>query len=334
MGEPIPRRAVVTDAAQLLAATIDLLSSTAVEVDVVEEGTPPSAAADRAADAPVVIIGVMPFGEAEIRALRSTRLIIRAGIGYDMVDIDAATRAGVLVANVPDFCVDEVADHTLALLLAAMRRLPQALGTWRKRQDWHVTATLPPMQRLRGKRLGIVGMGRIGRQVAARAVGFGLEVVGSDPMLEGSATPEGVPLMDFGDLLASCDIVSLHCPLTEDNRHLLDDETLAMAKPGIVVINTSRGGLIDLRALDRALGSGQVSMAALDVLDGEPRPDLTDPLLQSDNVVVTSHVAWYSEDAKRELAIRTAEEALRFLDGDAVRNPVNPEVNHAASQPR
>lgn len=276
----------------------------------------------------------MPFRDAEIAALGNTRLIIRAGIGYDMVDIEAATAAGILVANVPDFCVDEVADHTMSLLLAAMRRLPQGLNTWRSKHDWHVTSELPPPRRLRGQRLGIVGLGRIGLQVAARAAGFGMEIVGHDPMITSGSEIDEVKVLDLDEVLSTSDAISLHCPLTDGTRHLINDASLATVRPGVVLVNTSRGGLVDLDALAGAVESGAVGVAALDVLDGEPSPDLDNPLLSHENVIVTSHMAWYSVEAKHELAMNTAREALRFLDGEPVRNPINPEIlNMGAGAP-
>jgi phosphoglycerate dehydrogenase-like enzyme len=316
----------VTDAAAILAPAIDHLRENGVAVRVIADGTAPAEAARQAADSPVVIIGVMPFRDSEIATLEDTRLIIRAGIGYDMVDIEAATAAGILVANVPDFCVDEVADHTMSLILAAMRRLPEALNTWKERHDWHVTSELPPPRRLRDKRLGLVGLGRIGRQVARRAAGFGMEVVGYDPLVAAGSRIDGLDVVDLEELLRTSDVVSLHCPLNEATHHLINEDTLGMTKKGAVLINTSRGGLVDLAALASSLESGAVGVAALDVLDGEPTPDLGNPLLNHHNLIVTSHVAWYSVEAKHELAMNTAIEALRFLDGEPIRNPVNPGV--------
>jgi len=323
---PIPRAALVTDAASILAPTIGHLRSNGVAVEIIADGTEPAEAARQAARSPVVIVGVMPFRSAEIATLQETRLIIRAGIGFDMVDIKAATAAGILVANVPDFCVDEVADHTMSLLLAAMRRLPQALSTWRDQHEWHVTTQLPSPRRLRDKRLGLVGLGRIGKQVAARAAAFGMEVVGSDPMFDPGSSLEHLTVVDLEEVLRTSDVISLHCPLTEATRHLIDGGSLATTKPGVVLINTSRGGLVDLGALADALETGSVGIAALDVLDGEPTPDLDHPLLAHENVIVTSHMAWYSVESKHELAMNTAKEALRFLDGEPIRNPVNPEL--------
>jgi D-3-phosphoglycerate dehydrogenase len=322
-GQSIRKRALVTDAGAVLAAVVTRLESAGVDVTVLESGTSSAAAAERAKEVDVVIIGFLPFGAAEISALRAPGLLIRAGIGYDMVDVDAATAAGIWVANVPDFCVDEVADHTMLLLGAAMRRLPAALTLWRETGRWSVVPELPTMRRMRGLRLGLIGLGRIGLQVATRARGFGWEVVACDPFLD-RAHAGDVELISLDELLATSDAVSLHCPLTADTEHLLDGERLGKLKDGAVVVNTSRGGLVDLDALFAAVEQGKVSVAALDVLDGEPLPDLGHPLLADDRVIVTPHVAWYSADAQVELARATADEALRYLNGERPRHLLNP----------
>ncbi len=322
-----PREALVTDAAEILAPAVEHLEAASVKVHVLDAGVTPAEAAARAAQIPVVIIGGMHFFSAEISKLKETGLLIRAGIGYDVIDVEAATAAGIWVANVPDFCVDEVADHTMLLMLSAMRRLPECMTTWRQKRSWHVTATLPAMRRLNGRRLGIVGFGRIGRSVARRAASFGLEVVTFDPFLPPQQHQAvGTTSVDLQELLATSDIVSLHCPLTEETHHLLDARSFETARKGVVILNTSRGGLVDLDALDEAIESGSVSYAALDVLDGEPDPDLDHPILSRPNVLVTSHTAWFSEDASHELAINTAKEAIRYLDGQLPKNLVNPEA--------
>lgn len=321
------REALVTDAGAVLVAVVDQLEDAGVSVRVLEPGATSTEAAEAAADVSVVIIGGMNFGASEIARLRSTGLLIRAGIGYDVIDVDEATAAGIWVANVPDFCVDEVADHTMLLLGAAMRRLPDALGLWRSAGSWNVTVQLPDMHRMRGKRLGLVGLGRIGRQVAQRARSFGWDLVAHDPCIPADAEgAEGVPLVDLDELIATSHAISLHCPLTPETHHLIDETRLKAAREGVVIVNTSRGGLVDLGALDDALASGQVSVAALDVLDGEPLPDLSLPILSRANLIVTPHVAWYSIDAQVELARGTAAEALRYLDGHRPLNLVNPQA--------
>ena len=327
MTEPTPRSVIVTDALEMLTPAIERLSADGVEVEVVEDGTSHEELIERASARPVIITAVTTYGAAEIASLAATRLIVRAGIGYDTIDVAAATDAGILVANVPDFCIDEVADHTIALLLAAVRRLPETLSIWRQTSGWHGMVALPPIHRLRGQRLGLIGVGRIGRAVATRARSFGLNVVGYDPFLSHAAVPDiDIELLELDELLATSDIVSLHCPLTDDTRHLIDSAGIAAMKPGAVLVNAGRGGLVDLDALAAGVGSGHVRGAALDVLDGEPDPNLQHPLLSMPNVLLTPHVAWYSIEARRELALKTAQEALRFIDVGRVENPVNPQV--------
>ena len=318
------RAVVVTDAGQLLAPGIDRLRDAGVDVDVLNEGTWPSEAAARAADAPVAILGVMRFGRDEIEALRETRLLVRAGIGYDVIDVEAASRRRIWVANVPDYCVDEVADHALLLLLAATRRLPEVIDLWRREQKFTVNNLLPPVHRPRGRRLGILGFGRIGRAVASRARAFGWDVLAYDPLVSADDMRSfGVAPVGFDQLLAASDAITMHAPLQPTNSHLIGAAELSAMKPGVVLVNTSRGGLVDLDALDASVVSGQVAAVGLDVLDGEPNPDLSHALLSRPNVVVTPHVAWYSLEAKRELAIKTADEALRYLNGERPRNIVN-----------
>lgn len=320
-----PREALITDAADVLAPMISHLESASVKIHLLDETASTEEIVDRAAQVPVIVIGGMHFGEREIGRLQKTGLMIRAGVGYDVIDVDAATAAGVWVANVPDFCIEEVADHTMLLMLGALRRLPESMNTWRERRSWHVTATLPPMRRANGLRLGLLGLGRIGRLVARRAAGFGLEVFSHDPYVtDDQHRASGSTPIDLEQLLATSDILSLHSPLTPDNLHFLNAESLATTKSGVVIVNTSRGALIDLDALDAALASGAVGYAALDVLDGEPNPDLNHPLLSRPNILVTSHTAWYSEDASRQLALNAAREAIRFLDGQRPLNLINP----------
>jgi D-3-phosphoglycerate dehydrogenase / 2-oxoglutarate reductase len=326
----IDRRVVITDSQELLNPGIELLRERGVEVEVVAAGATSSEAASLAADHPVAIIGLLSFGAAEIATLRGTGLLVRAGIGYDVIDVDAATASGIWVANVPDYCVDEVADHATLLLMAAWRRLRELEAVWRA-GSWVNAALVPPVNRARGRRLGLVGFGRIGRAVAQRARGFGFELVAHDPyvaddILRGS----GVEPIGLDELFATADAVSLHCPLTAETRSMVDANRLAQARPGLVLVNTSRGGVVDLAALDDALDRGQVAAAGLDVLADEPSPDLDRPLFKRPNVVLTPHLAWYSLEARRDLALKAAEEAYRYVTGERPRNLVNPEARAAS----
>ncbi len=320
----IDQRVAVTDSAELLQPGIELLRGRGVDVQVVAHGTPASEAAAIAAGYPAAIIGLLSFRGPEIASLRGTGLLVRAGIGYDVIDVDAATAAGIWVANVPDYCVDEVADHAMLLLMAAWRRLPELEAVWHA-GSWVNPALVPPVNRARGRRLGIVGFGRIGRAVARRARGFGFEVVAHDPFVPDDVLREAeVEPVTLDDLVATSDALTLHCPLTPETRHLVNAERLARVRPGLVLVNTSRGGLVDLSALDAALENGQVAAAALDVLEDEPAPDLTRALFQRPNVVLTPHLAWYSLEARRDLALQAAEEAYRFISGERPKNLVNP----------
>jgi D-3-phosphoglycerate dehydrogenase len=327
MGAPLPRKVTVVDSEQLLMPGIEKLRAAGVEVTVVPDGTPPIDAARAAHDATVVLDGTLAIRAAEIAEMKAARLIIRAGIGYDLIDVATATSRGIWVANVPDYCADEVADHTALLLMACARRLDQAATFWRQEGRWIVYEKLAPVHRPSSRTLGIVGLGRIGARVAARARAFGWNLVGSDAAM----TPEqirerGCEPVSLDELFRRSDAITLHCPLTSENHHLVNADRLAVTKPGVIIVNTSRGGLIDIAALDAAVASGHVSAAGLDVLEDEPRPDMTQPIFSRSNVIVTSHTAWYSVDARHELAILCADEALRVIDGGRPRNAVNPEV--------
>lgn len=284
---------------------------------MLDAGATAEGAALAAADADVVLVGIMPFGGAEIAILRQPGLLIRCGTGYDNIDVTAATAAGIWVSNVPDYCLDEVADHAILLLLASWRRLTHFAQVWRT-EDWR-TSALPPVQRISRGRLGIVGLGRIGRRVADRAAAFGWSISYTDPYV---VTSEFLQV-DLPTLFRSCHAITLHCPLNDDTHHLVGDALLASVGPNSILVNTSRGPLVDLDGLERAFASGRIGAAALDVLDDEPQPNLQHPLFRRREVLVTPHIAWYSIEAKRDLALLAATEALRYLNGETPRNLVN-----------
>lgn len=329
MAGQIERRVAVTDSTELLQPGIELLRDRGVQVEVMPPGTTAADAARVAGDFPAAIVGLLAFRAPEIASLHRTGLLVRAGIGYDVIDVDAASAAGIWVANVPDYCVDEVADHAMLLLMAAWRRLPELEAVWRA-GSWVNASLVPPVLRARGRRLGIVGLGRIGQAVARRAGAFGFDVVAHDPFVpEATFRAADVASVDLETLFATSDAVSLHCPLTAETRHVVDADRLRRVRPGLVLVNTSRGGLVDLAALDAALETGQVAAVGLDVLEDEPAPDLTRGLFQRPNVVLTPHLAWYSLEARRDLAIKAAEEAYRYVSGERPRNLVNPAAREA-----
>ena len=245
------------------------------------------------------------------------RAIVRFGIGFDNVDVESAERHGIPVANVPDYCLDEVAEHTMALLLAHARRILEASDSVRS-GGWEIPKGRVP--RLAGRRLGLIGMGRIGRRVATRALAFGLLVHAYDPI-----TPidvAGVTAMtSLSRLLETADYISLHAALNDSTWHLIDAKALAAMRRQPFLINTSRGGLVDLDAVGAALDSGTLSGVGLDVFEREPL-DADHPLRSHPMVIITPHMAYYSNESEPDLHQRVAEEVARALRGEPLLNPV------------
>jgi C-terminal binding protein len=259
--------------------------------------------------------------EKSISAMSRCRGIVRCGVGYDNVDLQAAGSRGIVVCNVPDYGTEEVADHALMMLLAMARRLlpcDQAIraGIWSK--EVHVGTP-----RLRGRTLGIIGCGRIGSAMALRAKALGMRVVFHDPYKpDGLDKSLGIErCYRLEELLPQAEFISLHCPLTSETRHLLNARTLAQLPRGAYVINTARGPCIGLNALYEALETGQVSHAGLDVVEREPLDD--DRIRKHPRVLLTPHSGYYSVEGFREMRTKGAQEARRIIRGEAVRNPVN-----------
>lgn len=268
-----------------------------------------------------LIVQYAPITRAVLAALPSCRVVVRYGVGTDNVDIDAATDLGIAVCNVPDYGVEEVSDHALALLLALGRGIV-TLDRAVRDGDWSLAST-PGVRRLRGRVLGLVGLGRIGRAVARKALALGLDVIAHDPAA-GPPTP-GVTPVGLDELLERSDFVSLHAPLLPATRHLFDDAAFGRMKPGAFLINTARGALVDTDALVRALAEGRLAGAGIDVLEREPiAPD--HPLLGQPNCLLTPHAGWFSQDAFAELKTKAAEEAVAVLIGAAPRYCLNPEA--------
>jgi D-3-phosphoglycerate dehydrogenase / 2-oxoglutarate reductase len=270
-----------------------------------------------AADADVILAGAAPrFDGATIAGLRC-KGIVRYGVGVDSIDLPAAAAAGILVANTPDYGTEAVAVHTLALVLAGIRRLPMAERRLR-RGDWGF-AELRPLRLPRSMTAGVVGFGRIGRRVGQllTAVGFGRVLV-NDPILDDERQQAGVVPLET--LLATADVVTLHVP-GDIGDPLIGSAELARMRPGSVLVNTARGSLIDTGALIDALAKGRPAVAALDVYPEEPPP--TDRLL-SEQLILTPHMAWYTEETELEMRRQAAAEARRLLQGLPPVNPVVP----------
>jgi D-3-phosphoglycerate dehydrogenase / 2-oxoglutarate reductase len=264
-----------------------------------------------------------------IRQMTRCRIISRFGIGVDNVDIPAATERGIVVTKVPDYCIDEVSDHAMALLLAVVRKIPLAD---RLVQDgrWEMPAVVP-IHRLRGTVLGLVGFGRIPQLVAPKAQSFGMRVVSFDPYIPKNVFESArVESVDFADLLKLSDYVSIHAPLLPETQGLFNDDAFRQMKPHAYLINTARGPIVDEAALARALDAGRLAGAALDVMAKEPPTG--SPLLGRPNVIITPHTSFYSEESLADLETKAAEEVVRVLKGEAPKNPVNPEALKARAE--
>jgi len=272
-------------------------------------------------DADALLVCYAPVTKRVIDRAERCRIIARYGIGVDNVDTTAASERGIVVTNVPDYCVDEVSDHALALLLACARRV--ALLDRRVRTGRWTAKDAVPAYRLRGQTLGLVGFGKIPKALASKAQPLGLQRIAFDPYLNESAFATlGVRKVEFQTLLAQADFVSIHAPLTSETRGLIGEAALRSMKPTAYLINTARGPLVDEVALARALREGWIAGAALDVLETEP-PTQHHPLMGLDNVILTPHVAFYSEASVQELQRKAAEEVASVLSGQSPRYPVN-----------
>jgi D-3-phosphoglycerate dehydrogenase / 2-oxoglutarate reductase len=280
--------------------------------------------AELAAGADGLLVCFAPLTEriVDAAAAGGCRVIARYGIGYDNVPVDVASRHGIVVTNVPDYCLDEVADHTIALLLAAARGLIPATREVAA-DGWSIDHAR--IHRLAGRRLALIGLGGIGRRVAARAQAFGLEVIGFDPFLDPFDVPGVGHARTLEDALRSADFVSLHVPAIAENVNLIGRESIALMESAPVLINTGRGALVDLDAAAEALDSGRLSGVALDVTEPEPLP-AGHALRTHPRALVTPHMAFHSVEATEELQRRTATEVLRVLTGEPPDRPVNPEV--------
>jgi D-3-phosphoglycerate dehydrogenase / 2-oxoglutarate reductase len=256
-----------------------------------------------------------------IERLERCRVIVRYAVGYDTIDLQAATERGIYVCNVPDYGSQEVSTHTFALILALTRKIYQYDQGVRSGR-WHYCHG-KPIHRMSNLTLGLLGFGRIPRLVAKKADAFGMRTVVHDPYLSNNEIENmGYEPAPFGELLAISNVISIHAPLTEETRHLFDRAAFSRMQQHPYVVNTARGALIDEQALIGALDSGQVTAVALDVSETEPVP--TDsPLLGRDDVLITPHTAWYSEESIRVLQRSVAEEVVRVLGGQSPKNPVN-----------
>jgi D-3-phosphoglycerate dehydrogenase len=299
-----------------------VVSRAGAELRMAEKPTPEGIVA-AAKDADALLVTYAKITANMIGEMKKVKIISRFGIGVDNVDLEAATRAGIVVTKVPDYCIDEVSDHAMALLLSLIRKIP-ASSARAHAGRWDMPAVVP-IHRLRGTVLGLVGFGRIPQLVAPKAKAFGMRVMASDPFVPLNVMEQaGVGRLEFPELLKVSDYISIHSPLLPETHHLFSDAVFSQMKPGALIVNTSRGPVVDEAALGRALDSKQIAGAALDVLEQEP--PTSSPLFGRENVILTPHTSFYSVESLEELQTKAAEEVVRVLTGQPPRNPVNPEA--------
>lgn len=273
-----------------------------------------------AAGCDALLVQWAPVREKAARSLPDCRLVVRYGIGVDNLDIPALKAHGKLVAYVPDYCIDEVADHALALALSLARQLPQTHART-KSGEWKITPPAP-MPAFRKMIFATMGYGRIAQAILERARPFGFILAAYDPFVDvGTMKDNRVLSLTLDELFQTGDILSLHAPLTPDTRHLVNMDRLRTMKPTSILINTARGPLVDTLALAQALKDGEIAGAGIDVYEKEPLED-DHPLRSAPNTILTSHTAWYSEESVPELQRAGALEVARGLKGQPLRNPL------------
>lgn len=296
----------------LEAAGVEIVAAPTLDDPLAQETLP-------RADA--LMVTVQPVSAETLRRMDRCRIVCRVGTGLDAIDIPTATALGIWVTSVPDYSIDEVSAHAMALLLAQARQLfPHRRmavdGPWR----YDVAA---PIRRLQGQTLGILGLGRIGKASARKGAGLGLRVIACDPFLtDATFAAERVERVDFPTLLAESDFLSLHVPLTDGTRGIIDAAALARMKPTAYLVNTARGEVVDVPAVVEAVRSGRIAGAALDVLPVEP-PDANDPVLREERIIVTPHIAWASTAAAADVRVRGATDVVRVLAGERPVYPAN-----------
>ena len=299
--------------------SVDLERSLLADIDaeLVVAGGDVDAVLAVAANADAILNTYLPWDATALSRLDRCRIIARYGIGVDNIDLKAAAEAGIVVTNVPDYSVEEVATHALALILSTLRKVGSADASVRS-GTWSID-NFRPIHRLSTLTVGLVGYGRIARRIAAPLEALGADIVAHDPYLQ--PAPGMPPLLDLPDLLATADIVSLHLPLTEETRGLIGEEQLSAMKRGAILVNTSRGPLVDFDALVAALRDGRLSGAGLDVFDVEP---LDAARVEGvPNLTMTPHMAYYSEEALEESQRKATTQVIKVLTGGQPEYKVN-----------
>ena len=286
---------------------------------------------EAAADADVVLIDQARFDREVIEGLRNCRLLLRHGIGYDNVDVQACSERGIVVGYYPTFCVRDVAEQTIMLMMACQRRLTRQIENLNRvdRGGYRDIPSVTPVHRIEHKTVGIVGFGRIGKTVCKLLQGFGVKVLVDDPYLPAETKAQlGDQLVDFDRLLRESDVVTVHVPLKNvphDTLHMFDEDEFDRMKPTAIFLNTSRGPVVNLDALDAALRRGAIAGAGIDVYEQEP-PPASLPLLGNPRAICTPHLSWFSQESTAFIRQSYMEDVRRFLVGELPVHQVNPEV--------
>ena len=247
------------------------------------------------------------------------KYIVRYGVGVDTIDVEAATELGVQVGNVPDYGMNEVADHAISLALSFLRKI-NTMNNFTKNEKWDYTRAIP-IHRFSTLTVGVVGLGRIGSNFARKMSALGFNVIGFDPRREVIRESDYMEIVDFEELLEKSDLISIHCP-ADNNYDLFDKNAFSKMKKTSFIINTARGGIINEEALECALNNDIIAGACLDCMLNEP-VDKSNPLFKHENVIVSPHIAWYSEESAQELKRKVAEESVRFAKGEDIHYPIN-----------
>jgi D-3-phosphoglycerate dehydrogenase len=271
--------------------------------------------------AEAIITTSAAFSQRVLESLKRCKFIIRCGVGIDNIDVKAATRQGILVAYLADFYIEDVSNHIMALILNCSRKI--TFTDHLVRNGNYSFDKIQPVTQFKDRILGFVGFGKISKCLLPKLQPFNFRVLVYDPYI--STLPREVEKVDLTSLLQLADFIVMNCPLTEENRGMIGEREFSLMKPGVYIINTARGGLIDEGALISALRNKRIAGAALDTIIKEPVTS-DHPLLQFDSVIITPHIAWYSEESLEEARLRATEDVIRVLKGNLPKYPVNPEV--------
>ncbi|WP_432748181.1 C-terminal binding protein [Pectinatus frisingensis] len=270
-------------------------------------------------NAQALIVQYAPITKKVMENLTELKVIVRYGVGVDTIDITAATKYKIQVCNVPDYGINEVADHAIALMMAFTRKIV-LMNTFTKKQKWDYTRSIP-VHRASSQTVGVVGLGRIGKNFAEKAHALGYNIIGFDPYYKERAKTEFIKVVPLEELIRQADVISLHIP-ADGNKNLFDKAAFKKMKKSAVLLNVARGGIINEDDLYEALKNGEIGGAGVDCVSDEPM-NSGSRLFELDNYIATPHMAWYSEEAARELKCKAAEEAVRFLNGEKIHYPVN-----------